>query len=88
MLYIVSYIPQRTIRNNALLRTVQSFDAYAMLSDTTFLIEAFVSASTVRDRIKPHLRPNDQLFVGKLDRSAAWTGFDPGFSQWIRGVSD
>jgi len=86
MLYIVSYLPQRSVRNSALLRAVQTFDMYAMLSETTFLVSASFAASTIRDRFKPHLRMNDQLFVAKLDKTAAWTGFDQTFSHWMRSA--
>lgn len=86
MLYIVTYFPQRPTRNIALLRQVQTFDKYAMLNATTFLVGASIAASTIRDRLKPHLRVNDQLFVAKLDKTAAWTGFDSSFSQWMRSA--
>lgn len=86
MVYIVSYHPKMVQKNLAVLRVIRSFEGYAMLSDTSFLVRTRWSASYVRDHIKPYLRAGDELFVCKLDKSAAWTGFDVKFSQWVKNA--
>lgn len=88
MVYIVSYHPKSPRKNTALIQAVCNFEGYALLSDYSFLIRTKFSASYVRDRIKPNLRVGDELFVCKLEKSAAWTGFDAKFSQWVRNAFD
>ena len=88
MVYIVSYHPRLPRKNLAIIRTIRSFEGYALLSDFSFLVRTRWSSSYIRDRIKPNLREGDQLFVCKLEKSAAWTGFDVNFSQWIKNAFD
>ncbi len=88
MVYIVVYHPKIVRRNSTLIQTVCSFEGYALLSDFSFLVRTKWSASYVRDRVKPHLRAGDELFVCKLEKSAAWTGFDARFSQWVKNAFD
>lgn len=86
MVFIVSYHPKLAQRNLSLIRVIRGFEGYAMLSDSSFLVRTRWSSSYVRDRIKPSMRVGDQLFVCKLEKSAAWTGFDANFSQWVKNA--
>lgn len=88
MVYVVTYHPKLARKNPALIQTVRNFEGYALLTDYSFLVRTKWSASFVRDRIKPNLRIGDELFVCKLEKSAAWTGFDAKFSQWIKNAFD
>jgi hypothetical protein len=88
MVYVVTYHPKLARRNAALIQTVRNFEGYALLTDYSFLVRTKWSASFVRDRIKQNLRVGDELFVCKLEKSAAWTGFDAKFSQWIKNAFD
>ena len=42
------------------------------------------SASDIRDELKPHLGPNDDLVVAELSGRAAWRGADPHFSEGLK----
>ena len=86
MVYIVQYIKSRRIENPALVRAIRNFEGYAILDDGSFLLSTKWSASTIRERLKPYLREGDQLFVCRLEKSAAWTGFNEKFSQWVKNA--
>lgn len=86
MVYTVIYHPRLNQKNVALVRAIQQFEGYAIIGDYSFMLRTRWSASTIRERLKPYLRPGDQLFVAKLEKSAAWTGFNANFSQWVKNA--
>jgi len=53
--------------------------------DSTWLVKTDLSASQVRDHLKPHLDSNDEMLVIDITGdSAAWTGFSPKASKWLK----
>jgi len=52
--------------------------------DSTWLVTTHWSAEQIRDDLMQHIDANDKLLVAKLSGEAAWYGFSPEGSQWIK----
>ncbi len=52
--------------------------------DSTWIIRTEQSAKQVRDHLKQLIDPNDELLVAELTGAAAWTGFSPAGSKWLK----
>lgn len=50
----------------------------------TWLVESRLSSRTVRDLLKPHLKPGDRLFVGQFTQNWAGTNMGDGFPDWMK----
>lgn len=52
--------------------------------DSTWIIKSTLSASQIRDILKPLIDSNDELLVASLSGESAWAGFTEKGSQWLR----
>ena len=49
-----------------------------------WLVQSRTSALQIRNRLKPHLRIGDRLFVAQLTNRWAGTGMGEGFPEWLK----
>lgn len=52
--------------------------------DSTWIVITDKTSVQVHDLLKPHIDVDDELFVVKLTRDAAWTGFTKNCSDWLK----
>lgn len=52
--------------------------------DSTWIVRSEMTATAIRDALKPYIDANDELLVIKSGKEAAWTGFDERGSNWLR----
>ena len=57
---------------DALYSAIKSYEAWAHVTESTWLIKTEDSCVQVRDALKQKMDTNDRLFVGKLTGEAAW----------------
>ncbi|MBX9711422.1 MAG: hypothetical protein K2X60_10345 [Xanthobacteraceae bacterium] len=51
--------------------------------DSTWLVVSDKTAAEIRNELKAHLLPDDQLLVVKYGKGAAWFGFAGKCNQWL-----
>lgn len=51
--------------------------------DSTWLVVTDLSATSIRDRLTPHLDSDDELLVAKISEPGAWRGFSDKGSDWL-----
>lgn len=54
--------------------------------ESTWVIQANLSAAQVRDNIAPSLDANDKLVVVRLEGEGAWRGFGGDGTSWLKRV--
>lgn len=91
MVYVVSARLAQDLRTEsgkaAYANLVNAVTALGPWSDRmvdTWIVESKLSASRIRDLLKPHLKPNDRLFVAQITQNWASFAMGPQFPQWIR----
>ncbi|MFA8389051.1 hypothetical protein ACEPUD_02875 [Burkholderia ubonensis] len=52
--------------------------------DSTWVIVTSKSAQQVRDILRAHMHPDDELLVVQSNGTGAWTGFKQAGSDWLR----
>ena len=52
--------------------------------DSTWLVSTNWLAEQIRDDLRQHIDANDKLLVAKLSGEAAWFGFTPEGSKWLK----
>jgi hypothetical protein len=48
-----------------------------------WVLETALSARQVRDRLGPHMKPEDRLFVARISRAWAARNLGKGFPEWM-----
>lgn len=48
-----------------------------------WIIESRFNASQIRDLLKPHVTPQDRVFVARMTRNWAGTNMGDGFQEWM-----
>lgn len=87
--YIISYDLRNPGQNyEDLLRQIKSFENWARLGGSAYIVISESSAVQIREKLTISLDKNDKLFVGTLNAPAAWTGLGEEVSQWIRNNLD
>ena len=54
--------------------------------ESTWIINAHKTASQIRDELKIHLDPEDELIVAELAGTAAWRGLRGGSAEGLKAV--
>lgn len=89
MVYIVTYDLKKPIRNyEDLYKGLQSFGTWWHQTGSVWIIVTHKSAAEVRDYLRQFIDSNDKLFVGRLNRNWAASGFDRGEYDWLKSISD
>ena len=61
-----------------------SFGKWWHYLDSTWLIKSDLSATDIRDKLKPHIDSDDELLVVRLSGEGAWAGFSSEASDWLQ----
>lgn len=83
--YIVTYDLSNPGRNyESLLKRIKSYEAWARLGGSSYLVCTEQTATQLRDNLTPALDANDSIYVGLMGVSAAWRGMSDEVSNWIK----
>lgn len=52
--------------------------------DSTWIVNTTLKSEQIRDRLLPYIDKNDSILVSLISRDAAWSGFNPACSDWLR----
>ncbi len=81
---IVSYdIKNPQLNYERLTGKIRSYENWAMLGGSAYLIMTDKTVVQVRDDLLPLLDAGDRLFVGTCPVPAAWSGLPDDVSRWI-----
>lgn len=85
MIYFVTYdLKEPGQRYNELIEKIKSYDGWAKLGDSCFLIKTEKEAVAIRDNLKSVLDSNDKIYVGQTLTPAAWYNMPDQVSNWIK----
>ena len=83
--YIVCYDLHKQGQNyDCLKEKLESYGTYFHIQGSVWIIRSQSTAAQVRDNIRTCLDSNDKLFVGELTGTAAWWGYSPANSKWLK----
>jgi len=82
--FIVTYDLTRPSRNyENLLRRIKSYNYWAKLAESSYLIHTESTHVQIRDYLSKALDSNDKLYVGVVNAPAAWVGLPKEVETWI-----
>ncbi len=85
MIYFVTYdLIEPGQRYNDLIEKIKSYEGWAKLGDSCFLIKTEKDSVAIRDNLRTVLDSNDKLYVGQTSTPAAWYNFPNEVSDWIK----
>ena len=67
-----------------LLNAITALGPWSDRLGEAWIVESKLSASRIRDLLKPHLKAGDRLFVGQCTPNWASFAMGPQFPAWIR----
>ena len=83
---IVAYDLKKQGQNYTCITTkLKAYASHWHMQGSVWVIQTSETPAQVRDKLKPCLDANDNLFVAKLGESA-WEGFDAAASKWLKTV--
>lgn len=62
------------------------YKQWAVLSSNAFIIGSTDDVTEIRNRFFPFIGVNDKLFITKIMKPAAWTGYDKRFGEWMKNT--
>ena len=82
--YIITYDLVNPGQNyDKLLRRIKSYNGWARLGGSSYLVTSQLEPDKVRDHLAEVLDGNDKLFVGTCPVPSAWYGLPEDVSKWI-----
>jgi len=83
--YIISYDLSQPGQNyENVLKTIKSYNNWAKLGGSTYIIISDSSPVQIRDKISQEMDSNDNLYVGVVSSPAAWRGMSDEVSDWLK----
>ena len=83
--YIISFdLKNPGINHEQVTNTIKTAKNWAKLTSTSYLIVTEKTAAEIRDILIKALKTSDKIYIGQLDKSAAWLGMGVDISNWIR----
>lgn len=68
---------------DALFNAMKALGPWSNRLGDAWIVQSKHPARRIRDLLKPHLKPNDRLFVSQMTRNWAGTGMGAQFPEWI-----
>lgn len=85
MSYFISYDLNNPGQNyDNLIEAIKKYGTYCKMNKSDWIISTNDNATKIRDNLQKYLDTNDKLFVGKLQRDAAWYGYLNSTSDWLQ----
>lgn len=85
MIYFVTYdLKEPGQHYNELVEKIKSYEGWAKLGDSCFLIKTEKDAVAIRDYLKKVIDPRDKIYVGQTTTPAAWYNMPEQVSDWIK----
>jgi hypothetical protein len=82
--YLVGYDLNKPGQDYAdLIKEIRAYPDWWHYLDSTWIIKTDWTAKQIRDDLKPHIDPSDELLVVLLGGEGAWTGFKKTASEWL-----
>lgn len=89
MVYIISYDLKTPDRNyEDLIKGLKSFGTWWHQTGSVWVIVTAKSVSEVRDYLRQFIDSNDKLFVVRLAKNWAATGFDTKEYEWLKSIPE
>ena len=92
-LYLIVYTNQNlddnfiSVKNIIFMNEIKTkYKQWAALSSNAFIIGSSDDVTEIRNRFLPFIGVNDKLFITKIMKPAAWTGYDKRFGEWIKNA--
>ena len=83
--YIIGYDLNRPGQEYAeLYEAIKAYANWWHYLDSTWIVKTNSSATEIRDNLRQHIDQNDELLVLRYQGDAAWAGFDPKASKWLK----
>ncbi len=85
MSYFISYDLNNPGQNyDNLIEAIRKYGTYCKINKSDWVVCTNDDATKIRDNLQKYLDANDRLFVGKLQRDAAWYGYPNSTSDWLQ----
>ena len=60
------------------------YKQWAVLSSNAFIIGSTDDVTEIRNHFLPLIGISDKLFITKITKPAAWSGYDNRFNKWVK----
>ena len=85
MIYFVTYdLKEPGQRYNELIEKIKSYEGWAKLGESCYLIKTDEEAVAIRNNLKIVLDYKDKIYVGQASTPAAWYNLPDDVSKWIK----
>lgn len=84
--YIISFDMAWGGDYNALHEAIQSYGAWAHITDSTWAVLTEYSAQMIRDHLSEYLPDGSRLFVVRSGDEAAWQYLNCSSNEWLEGI--
>ncbi len=82
--YLIGYDLNKSGQDyTSLIKEIKQLGLRWYCLDSTWIIKSNSTAKNIRNHLQKFIDSNDELLVAKLNREAAWTGFDEKCSKWL-----
>ncbi len=83
--YIITYDLNKTGQNyESLEKAIKAYGTWAKIATTTYIIVSSSNSESIRNNLKQYIDNNDELFVGRLNGEAAWSGLSDETGSWLK----
>lgn len=91
MLYLIVYTSgddnSISFKNIRIINEIKTkYTQWAVLSSNAFIIGSSENVTEIRNRFLPIIGVSDKLFITKIMKPTAWTGYDKRFGDWIKST--
>jgi hypothetical protein len=71
--FLITYHTDNFVDRDIILTLMKAFAAWAMITESTWIVKTNLTPTYIHDYIKPYLPENSRLFVVKVQKNGAWS---------------
>lgn len=91
MLYLIVYTScddnSISFKNIRIMNEIKTkYNQWAVLSSNAFIIGSSENVTDIRNYLLSFIGVNDKLFITKITKPTAWSGYDKRFGDWMKSV--
>lgn len=91
MLYLIVYTScddnSISFKNIRIMNEIKTkYKQWAVLSSNAFIIGSSDNVTEIRNSFLPIIGVNDKLFITKIMKPTAWSGYNKCFGDWIKSA--